>query len=205
MLLLSMWRPLVWGVRGADWSTERSRERVRRRRFPLPRCSASTPKSGMPRPVPSVHGACLTHARSETQVLVLSPTRELAQQIQKVCPAAVLASWVLVLLFCGVFVCLLVARNQPREQVVLALGDYMNVQCHASIGGQSIGEDIRKLDYGQVCNAASLVLLHDWRVAQRVLWAVNKQAVAQFCFWNNHCGVSWVVAAPFSSPRYGVR
>ena len=35
-------------------------------------------------------------------------------------------------------------------QVVLALGDYMNVQCHACIGGQSIGEDIRKLDYGQV-------------------------------------------------------
>jgi len=52
----------------------------------------------------------------ETQVLVLSPTRELASQIQK---------------------------------VVLALGDYMNVQCHCCIGGMSIGEDIRKLDYGQ--------------------------------------------------------
>ena len=34
-------------------------------------------------------------------------------------------------------------------QVVLALGDYMSVQCHACIGGTSIGEDIRKLDYGQ--------------------------------------------------------
>ncbi|KIJ37375.1 hypothetical protein M422DRAFT_231726 [Sphaerobolus stellatus SS14] len=52
----------------------------------------------------------------ETQALVLSPTRELATQIQ---------------------------------QVVLALGDYMNVQCHACIGGTSVGEDIRKLDYGQ--------------------------------------------------------
>jgi len=52
----------------------------------------------------------------ETQALVLSPTRELAQQIQK---------------------------------VVLALGDYMNVQCHACIGGTSTGEDMRKLDYGQ--------------------------------------------------------
>ncbi|GJJ07295.1 RNA helicase [Clathrus columnatus] len=52
----------------------------------------------------------------ETQALVLSPTRELATQIQ---------------------------------QVILALGDYMNVQCHACIGGVSIGEDIRKLDYGQ--------------------------------------------------------
>jgi len=34
-------------------------------------------------------------------------------------------------------------------QVVLALGDYMNVQCHACIGGTNVGEDIRKLDYGQ--------------------------------------------------------
>ena len=49
-------------------------------------------------------------------MLVLSPTRELAVQIQK---------------------------------VVLALGDYMSVQCHACIGGQNIGHDIRKLDYGQ--------------------------------------------------------
>ena len=52
----------------------------------------------------------------ETQALVLSPTRELATQIQS---------------------------------VVLALGDYMNVQCHACIGGTSVGEDIRKLEYGQ--------------------------------------------------------
>jgi len=52
----------------------------------------------------------------ETQALVLSPTRELATQIQS---------------------------------VVLALGDYMNIQCHACIGGTSIGEDIRKLEYGQ--------------------------------------------------------
>ncbi|PIO71764.1 helicase protein [Teladorsagia circumcincta] len=36
-----------------------------------------------------------------------------------------------------------------RRKVVLALGDYMNVQCHACIGGTNIGEDIRKLDYGQ--------------------------------------------------------
>ena len=52
----------------------------------------------------------------ETQALVLSPTRELATQIQS---------------------------------VVMALGDYMNVQCHACIGGTNVGEDIRKLDYGQ--------------------------------------------------------
>ncbi|XP_028409723.1 eukaryotic initiation factor 4A-III [Dendronephthya gigantea] len=59
---------------------------------------------------------CLDTQSREPQVLVLSPTRELATQIQKVC---------------------------------LALGDYMNVQCHACIGGTNIGEDIRKLDYGQ--------------------------------------------------------
>lgn len=52
----------------------------------------------------------------ETQALILSPTRELAQQI---------------------------------KSVVLALGDYMNVQCHACIGGTSVGEDIKKLDHGQ--------------------------------------------------------
>lgn len=34
-------------------------------------------------------------------------------------------------------------------KVLLALGDYMNVQCHACIGGTNVGEDIRKLDYGQ--------------------------------------------------------
>merc|ERR1712077_24964 len=43
----------------------------------------------------------------ETQVLCLSPTRELAVQIQK---------------------------------VVLALGDYINVQCHSCIGGTNLDE-----------------------------------------------------------------
>ncbi|ESO08721.1 hypothetical protein HELRODRAFT_156498 [Helobdella robusta] len=52
----------------------------------------------------------------ETQALVLSPTRELAVQNQK---------------------------------VLLALGDHISVQCHACIGGTSLGEDIRKLDFGQ--------------------------------------------------------
>jgi ATP-dependent RNA helicase len=55
-------------------------------------------------------------ALRDTQALILSPTRELATQIQN---------------------------------VVLALGDYMNVQCHACIGGTNVGEDIRKLEYGQ--------------------------------------------------------
>jgi ATP-dependent RNA helicase len=58
---------------------------------------------------------CLDTTRNETQVLTLSPTRELAEQTQK---------------------------------VMLSLGDFMNVQCHACIGGKSIGEDIRRLDFG---------------------------------------------------------
>jgi len=57
----------------------------------------------------------LDTSSNETQALVLSPTRELAEQTQK---------------------------------VLLSLGDYLNVQCHACIGGKSIGEDIRRLDYG---------------------------------------------------------
>jgi translation initiation factor 4A len=46
------------------------------------------------------------------QALVLAPTRELAQQIQK---------------------------------VMIALGDYMNAQCHACIGGTAVREDIARL------------------------------------------------------------
>ena len=51
----------------------------------------------------------------EVQALILSPTRELAEQTQK---------------------------------VILALGDFMNVQCHACIGGKSVGEDKRRLEQG---------------------------------------------------------
>eukprot|EP00640_Fibrocapsa_japonica_P001275 CAMPEP_0113935586 /NCGR_PEP_ID=MMETSP1339-20121228/2714_1 /TAXON_ID=94617 /ORGANISM="Fibrocapsa japonica" /LENGTH=402 /DNA_ID=CAMNT_0000937797 /DNA_START=78 /DNA_END=1286 /DNA_ORIENTATION=- /assembly_acc=CAM_ASM_000762 len=52
---------------------------------------------------------------NDLQALIMSPTRELAEQSQK---------------------------------VMLSLGDYMNISCHACIGGKSIGEDIRRLDYG---------------------------------------------------------
>jgi ATP-dependent RNA helicase len=51
----------------------------------------------------------------EPQVLILSPTRELAEQSQK---------------------------------VTSALGDYLNVQVHACIGGKSLSDDIRRLDHG---------------------------------------------------------
>ncbi|OEL20454.1 DEAD-box ATP-dependent RNA helicase 34 [Dichanthelium oligosanthes] len=49
------------------------------------------------------------------QALILSPTRELASQ---------------------------------TERVMLAIGDYLNIQVHACIGGKSIGEDIRRLEHG---------------------------------------------------------
>lgn len=58
---------------------------------------------------------CLDRSSIETQALTLSPTRELADQTQK---------------------------------VLLSLGDFMNVQCHACIGGKSLGDDIKRLDSG---------------------------------------------------------
>jgi len=54
-------------------------------------------------------------SNKDCQALILAPTRELAQHIQK---------------------------------VVLALGDYMNAQCHACIGGTNVREDMRKLEMG---------------------------------------------------------
>ncbi|KAM0683976.1 Eukaryotic initiation factor 4A-III [Mitosporidium daphniae] len=35
------------------------------------------------------------------------------------------------------------------QNVLLALGDFLNVQVHICIGGTNVGEDIRKLDHGQ--------------------------------------------------------
>eukprot|EP01095_Lingulamoeba_sp_RSL-Kostka_P001698 TRINITY_DN1248_c0_g2_i1.p1 TRINITY_DN1248_c0_g2~~TRINITY_DN1248_c0_g2_i1.p1 ORF type:complete len:405 (+),score=153.91 TRINITY_DN1248_c0_g2_i1:76-1290(+) len=58
---------------------------------------------------------CVDTSLREVQALILSPTRELAVQIQR---------------------------------VILALGDYLNVQVHACIGGTNIGTDIRKLENG---------------------------------------------------------
>ncbi|GAB2278889.1 hypothetical protein Dimus_013563 [Dionaea muscipula] len=34
------------------------------------------------------------------------------------------------------------------EKAILAIGDDMNIQAHAYIGGKSVGEDIQKLEYG---------------------------------------------------------
>jgi len=54
----------------------------------------------------------------QCQALLLAPTRELAQQIQK---------------------------------VVVALGDYMKIECMACIGGTRIADDMRRLESGVHC------------------------------------------------------
>jgi len=59
--------------------------------------------------------ACASYRTNRVQALIVSPTRELATQTDK---------------------------------VILAIGDFMNVQTHCCIGGKSVGEDIRKLDHG---------------------------------------------------------
>ena len=51
----------------------------------------------------------------QCQALILAPTRELAQQIQK---------------------------------VVVAIGDFMQIECHACIGGTSVREDMTALQAG---------------------------------------------------------
>merc|ERR1739848_443081 len=58
----------------------------------------------------------IDYGNNQCQSLILAPTRELAQQIQK---------------------------------VVLALGDYLKIRCHACIGGTSVRDDIDKLREGQ--------------------------------------------------------
>jgi len=57
----------------------------------------------------------LDMTNSQCQALILAPTRELAQQIQK---------------------------------VVIALGDFMKVECHACIGGTNVREDMKRLEGG---------------------------------------------------------
>ena len=37
---------------------------------------------------------------------------------------------------------------EQTHKVIVARGDYMNVKCHACIGGKSVGDDIRRLEAG---------------------------------------------------------
>ncbi len=115
-----------------------ARARRRRARAPAPRAGFERPSAIQQRAiVPMVKGRdliaqsqsgtgktavfsigilqMLDLSSTETQALVLSPTRELAEQSQK---------------------------------VMMALGSFMSVRCHACIGGKSVGEDIRRLEGG---------------------------------------------------------
>jgi len=45
-----------------------------------------------------------------------------------------------------------VPQKKQTQKVILAIGESMQVQAHACIGGKSVGEDMRKLEHGmRVC------------------------------------------------------
>ena len=69
------------------------------------------------------------------QALILAPTRELAQQIQK---------------------------------VVVAIGDFMNVECHACIGGTNVRDDMKALQEGPQVVVGTPGRVHDM-IQRRVL------------------------------------
>lgn len=73
------------------------------------------------------------------QALILAPTRELAQQIQK---------------------------------VVVAIGDFMNVECHACIGGTNVREDMKALQDGPQVVVGTPGRVHDM-IQRRVLKTDN--------------------------------
>ncbi|KFY14646.1 hypothetical protein V491_05959 [Pseudogymnoascus sp. VKM F-3775] len=64
----------------------------------------------------------------QCQALILAPTRELAQQIQK---------------------------------VVVAIGDFMNIECHACIGGTSVRDDMKALQEGPQVVVGTPGRVHD--------------------------------------------
>ena len=72
----------------------------------------------------------------ECQALILAPTRELAQQVRLFDKIRSVSSHVFA--FCIIQI----------QKVVLALGDYMGVTCHACIGGTNVRDDIKRLDTG---------------------------------------------------------
>lgn len=69
------------------------------------------------------------------QALIVAPTRELAQQIQK---------------------------------VVVAIGDFMSIECHACIGGTNVREDMKSLQDGPQVVVGTPGRVHDM-IQRRVL------------------------------------
>ncbi|KKY18938.1 putative eukaryotic translation initiation factor [Phaeomoniella chlamydospora] len=78
-------------------------------------------------------------ALKSCQALILAPTRELAQQIQK---------------------------------VVVAIGDFMNIECHACIGGTNVREDMKALQDGPQVVVGTPGRVHDM-IQRRVLKTDN--------------------------------
>ncbi|KAK6137190.1 hypothetical protein DH2020_029069 [Rehmannia glutinosa] len=63
----------------------------------------------------------------------------------------------------------------PRQRkVILAIGDYINVQAHACIGGKSVGEDIEKLEHGVHVVSARLVVLISATLPNEILEITSK-------------------------------
>ena len=91
----------------------------------------------------------------------------------------------------AIFTCIALTVQCCLVQVILALGDYMSVQCHSCIGGTSIGEDIRKLDYGQhvvsgtpgrVFGMSTVTLYHHDILTCR-LWHTRQCSVCQLLYY----------------------
>ena len=70
----------------------------------------------------------IDHELKATQALILAPTRELAQQIEK---------------------------------VVVALGDFLDINCRACIGGTSVREDMARLAEGPQVVVGTPGRVHD--------------------------------------------
>ena len=70
----------------------------------------------------------IDHESKTTQALILAPTRELAQQIQK---------------------------------VVVALGDFLQINCHACIGGTNVRDDMQRLGEGPQVVVGTPGRVHD--------------------------------------------
>ena len=49
----------------------------------------------------------------------------------------------------------------PPLQVIIALGDYMDTQCHACIGGTNVRTDLAKLELGQHIVVGTPGRVHD--------------------------------------------
>lgn len=77
----------------------------------------------------------IDHNVKACQALILAPTRELAQQIQK---------------------------------VVVALGDFIGVDCHACIGGTSVRDDMKALSEGPHVIVGTPGRVHDM-IQRRIL------------------------------------